>query len=104
MSLIVLLPLSLFLNWRLAILLIVLCVVFTVLTALVLRKTEAGQSAVERHYSDLAERASDALGNVALVQSYSRVEAEVLGLRERGRRAARRADAGAVVVGARRGR
>ena len=43
-SLIVLLPLSLFLNWRLALLLIVLCVVFTALTALVIRKAEAGQT------------------------------------------------------------
>ena len=102
-SLLVLLPLSLFLNWRLALLLIVLCVVFAGLTALVLRKAEAGQSAVERHYGDLAERASDALGNVALVQSYSRIEAEVSGLRERRRQAARRADAGAVVVGDLRG-
>ena len=81
MSLIVLLPLSLFLNWRLALLLIILCVVFTALTALVVRKAEAGQTAVERHYSDLAERTSDALGNVALVQSYSRIEAEVVGVR-----------------------
>ena len=80
-SLLVLLPLSLILNWRLALLLIALCVVFAGLTALVLRKAEAGQSAVERHYGELAERASDALGNVALVQSYSRIEAEVTGLR-----------------------
>ena len=80
-SLIVLLPLSLFLNWRLAMLLIMLCVVFTALTALVIRKAEAGQTAVERHYTDLAERTSDALGNVALVQSYSRIEAEVVGVR-----------------------
>jgi len=79
-SLLVLLPLSLVLNWRLALLLIALCVVFAGLTTLVLRKAEAGQSAVERHYGDLAERASDALGNVALVQSYSRIEAEVSGL------------------------
>jgi ATP-binding cassette subfamily B protein len=80
-SLFVLLPLSLFLNWRLALLLIALCFVFTLLTALVLRKAEAGQSAVERHYGDLAERAADALGNVALVQSYWRIDAEVVGLR-----------------------
>ena len=80
-SLLVLLPLSLFLNWRLALLLIVLCVVFTGLTALVIRKAEAGQTAVERFYSDLAERTSDALGNVALVQSYSRVEDEVVGVK-----------------------
>ena len=80
-SLLILLPLSVFLNWRLAILLIVLCGVFAVLTAVVLRKTNEMQTEVERHYSDLAERASDALGNVALVQSYVRVEAEVSGLR-----------------------
>ena len=80
-SLIVLLPLSLFLNWRLALLLILLCVIFTALTALVVHKAQAGQTTVERHYSDLAERTSDALGNVALVQSYSRIEDEVIGVR-----------------------
>ena len=81
-SLFVLLPLSVFLNWRLALLLIGLCVVFTALTTLVLRKAEGLQSSVERHYSSLAERTSDALGNVALVQSYTRIEAEVAALRE----------------------
>jgi glucan exporter ATP-binding protein len=73
--------LSLYLNWRLALLLIGLCSIFTVLTTYVLRKTGAMQTAVEKYYSDLAERASDALGNVALVQSFARVEAEVMGLR-----------------------
>jgi ATP-binding cassette subfamily B protein len=81
-SLFVLLPLSVFLNWRLALLLIALCVVFTALTTLVIRKAEGLQSSVEGHYSSLAERTSDALGNVALVQSYTRVEAEVTALRE----------------------
>jgi ATP-binding cassette, subfamily B, beta-glucan exporter len=80
-SLLVLLPISLFVNWRLALLLIVLCVVFAALTAMIVRKTETMQSSVERHYSDLAERASDALGNIALVQSFSRLEAEVTALR-----------------------
>ncbi len=80
-SLLILLPVSLFLNWRLASLLIILCVVFAMLTALVVRKTETLQSSVERHYSDLAERASDTLGNIALVQSFSRLEAEVAELR-----------------------
>jgi ATP-binding cassette, subfamily B, beta-glucan exporter len=80
-SLIVLLPLALYLNWRLAILLVVLCGVFTALTTLVVRKTQGLQSSVEGHYSDLAARASDALGNVALVQSFTRIEAEVTGFR-----------------------
>jgi len=80
-SLLVLLPISLFVNWRLALLLIILCVVFAALTALIVRKTEKLQSSVERHYSDLAERASDTLGNIALVQSFARLEAEVAELR-----------------------
>lgn len=80
-SLLVLLPISLFINWRLALLLIVLCIVFALLTAVIVRKTERLQSSVERHYSDLAERASDTLGNIALVQSFARLEAEVAELR-----------------------
>src|SRR5947208_1797089 len=81
MSLVVLLPLSLYINWRLAILLFALCVVFTVLTTLVVRKTYGMQSEVEAYYSDLSARASDALGNVALVQSFVRIDSEVQGLR-----------------------
>src|SRR3954471_23156117 len=81
MSLLVLLPLAFYANWRLAILLFALCVVFTVLTTLVVRKTYGMQSDVEAHYSDLSARASDALGNVALVQSFVRIDAEVQGLR-----------------------
>jgi len=81
MSVVVLLPLSLYINWRLAILLFILCVVFTVLTTLVVRKTYGMQSEVEEFYGDLSARASDALGNVALVQSFVRVDAEVQGLR-----------------------
>jgi ABC-type multidrug transport system fused ATPase/permease subunit len=45
-ALVVLLPLSLFINWRLASLLIVLVVVFGLLTSYVLRRTEALQQAV----------------------------------------------------------
>jgi glucan exporter ATP-binding protein len=81
LSVVVLLPLSLYLNWRLAILLFLLCVVFTALTTFVVRKTYGLQSEVEQHYSDLSARASDALGNVALVQSFVRIDAEVQGLR-----------------------
>jgi glucan exporter ATP-binding protein len=77
----VLLPLSLFLNWRLALVLIVLTLVLAALTVFVVRKTNSLQSQVEEHYSGLAEHASDALGNIALVHSFARAEAEVSGLR-----------------------
>ncbi|AXK81164.1 glucan ABC transporter ATP-binding protein/ permease [Pseudolabrys taiwanensis] len=77
----VLLPLSMIMNWRLGLLLIGLTLVFAVLTVLVMRKTEELQGLVEEHYSELAERASDTLGNIALVHSFTRVDAEVSGLK-----------------------
>ena len=46
-----------------------------------MRKADAMQRAVEQHYSDLAETAADALGNVALVQSFARIELEVSALK-----------------------
>ena len=72
-----LLPATLILNWRLALPLLVLCIGFTALTVLVVQHAFAMQRTVERHYSDLAETAADALGNVALVQSFARIELEV---------------------------
>ena len=79
LSLVVLLPLAFYINWRLAILLFALCLIFTILTTMVVRKTYGMQSEVEAHYSDLSARASDALGNVALVQNFVRIDAEVQG-------------------------
>jgi ATP-binding cassette, subfamily B, beta-glucan exporter len=76
-----LLPASLALNWRLALPLIALCFAFVALTMVVMHKAFAMQTAVERHYSDVAETAADALGNVSLVQSYARVELEVSSLK-----------------------
>ena len=78
---VVLLPVTLVLNWRLALPLLVLCAAFTALTVWVMRRAEAMQRAVERHYSDLAETAADTLGNIAVVQSFARVELEVSALR-----------------------
>jgi ATP-binding cassette subfamily B protein len=80
-SLFILVPLALFLNWRMAVLLIFLCILFAALTALVLHKTETLQRKLQTYHSDLAERASDALGNIALVHSFVRVESEVLALK-----------------------
>jgi ATP-binding cassette subfamily B protein len=77
----VLLPATVVLNWRLAVPLLALAAAFTVLTALIMSRAEGMQRAVERHYSDVAETASDALGNVAVVQSFARIELEVSYLR-----------------------
>jgi ATP-binding cassette subfamily B protein len=76
-ALIVLLPLSLFMNWRLGLVLIVLLVVFAVLSILVMSRTEGAQREVQEFHSELAERAGDALGNVGLIQSFVRLALEV---------------------------
>jgi ATP-binding cassette subfamily B protein len=71
-----LLPLSLYLNWRLGLLLIGLIVVFALVSAIVVSKTEKAQGRVEAYHSELAARAGDALGNVVLVQSFVRLALE----------------------------
>jgi ATP-binding cassette, subfamily B, beta-glucan exporter len=83
-SIVVLLPATLFINWRYGILLIVLCAIFAVLIALIISKSETLQGKVELFYSDVAERTSDTLGNIALVQSFTRIESEVLGMKKLG--------------------
>ena len=73
-SVVVLLPLTMLLNWKLALTLIVLVLVFTILTALVMHHTEEGQRQVETYNSSLAGTAQDALANVMVVQSFTRLE------------------------------
>ncbi|MFG1346186.1 glucan ABC transporter ATP-binding protein/ permease [Xanthobacter autotrophicus DSM 431] len=81
-SLVILVPVGIWINWRLGLVLIALMVVFGIVTAYVIRRTEAMQREVEEYNSDLAEQTSDALGNVAVIQSYTRTEAEVSGLKD----------------------
>ncbi|MBN8925857.1 MAG: glucan ABC transporter ATP-binding protein/ permease [Rhodospirillales bacterium] len=76
LSAFVLLPLTLFLNWRLGLVLIALVCIFLGVTALVVRKTETAQRRVERYNSSLAGTAQDALTNVMVVQSFTRLAAE----------------------------
>ncbi|MCX7374625.1 MAG: glucan ABC transporter ATP-binding protein/ permease [Alphaproteobacteria bacterium] len=75
-SAIVLLPLTLLLNWRLGLLLIVLVVVFCCITVFVVRKTHKAQMQVERFHTQLAGNAQDALSNVMVVQSFTRLRSE----------------------------
>ncbi|WP_029354609.1 glucan ABC transporter ATP-binding protein/ permease [Bosea sp. 117] len=81
-ALVVLLPIAVYVNWRLGILLVGLLGIFMALTYFVLNRTQGMQRQVERLQSDLAERSADALGNVAVIQSFTRIEAEVRGLRQ----------------------
>ncbi len=72
----VLLPLTLAMNWRLGLLLLGLVVVFAVITAFVIRQTETAQGKVEMYQSRLAGTAQDALSNVIVVQSFTRMASE----------------------------
>jgi ATP-binding cassette subfamily B protein len=72
----ILLPLTLFLNWRLALVLIALVAIFLTFTMLVVKKTELAQRRVEGLNSSLAGTAQDALANVMVVQSFTRLSAE----------------------------
>jgi ATP-binding cassette subfamily B protein len=83
-SLFVLLPATLFVDWRYGVLLVILCCVFAALIALIISKSQSLQSKVELVYSDVSERTTDTLGNIALVQSYTRVEHEVRGMKKLG--------------------
>jgi glucan exporter ATP-binding protein len=80
-SLIVLLPATLLLNWQLALIVIALAIAFAVVTLLVMRNTATLQSVVAGHYIDLSGQAADTLSNVALVQSFTRLDVEVAGLK-----------------------
>ena len=73
---VVLLPLTLFLNWQLALSLIALVVLFVSFTTVVIRRTEAGQQRAQQYQSALAGTAQDALANVMVVQSFTRLQAE----------------------------
>ncbi len=75
-AVLVLLPITFFMNWRLASTLVVLVVLFVVLTLIVVRKTEAGQRRAEHAQNTLAGTAQDALANVMVVQSFTRLSAE----------------------------
>ncbi len=82
LGVLLLLPLTLLLNWRLGLLLIGLVLVFTVLTAFIVSRTQAAQTAVTRFHSRLAGSAQDALSNVMVVQSFTRMHSETEAFRD----------------------
>jgi len=84
LGLIVLLPLTIMLNWQLAIALIALVVIFCTFTILTISKTEMAQRQVESFHSTLAGTAQDALANVLVVQAFTRLSAEASNFRATG--------------------
>ncbi|WP_376092026.1 glucan ABC transporter ATP-binding protein/ permease [Roseomonas sp. CCTCC AB2023176] len=75
-GLVVLLPMTLLMNWRLGLVLVALVVVFAAVSAWVISKTWEAQERVEAFQTDLAGTAQDALTNVVVVQSFTRLRSE----------------------------
>ncbi len=70
LAVLVLLPMTLLLNWRLGSVLLVLVAAFCTMTTLVIRHTESKQRQAEAQHNALAATLQDGLTNVAVVQSF----------------------------------
>jgi len=86
LSILVMIPLALRMNWKLALLMIGLMVTFAVSNTIAMRRTLKRQGEVEELHHEITERAGDVFGNVLVVQSYARLSAEVAAIREMTRR------------------
>ncbi len=82
LSIFVMVPVALWLNWKLALLMIALLLCFSVFNAIAVQRTHKAQGEVEELHHEIATRAGDVFGNVTVVQSFTRLAAESRALRE----------------------
>ncbi len=82
LSILVMVPLALKINWKLALLMIALMVSFALFNTIAMRRTLKAQGEVEELHHAITERAGDVFGNVLIVQSYNRLADEVEAIRE----------------------
>jgi ATP-binding cassette subfamily B protein len=80
-ALIILLPTAIYLDYRLTLVLVGLGVCYSLISRLVMTKTETGQRAVEKYHHQVFSHIADTVSNVSLLQSYHRVPGEVQALR-----------------------
>lgn len=81
LSILVMLPLALSINWKLALLMTGLMVSFALFNGLAMRFTDRAQTKVERLHQEIAARTGDVLSNAQVVQSFTRHAAEVADVR-----------------------
>jgi ATP-binding cassette subfamily B protein len=82
LAIVVMVPLALKMNWKLALLMIALMVSFAVFNSIAMRRTLKAQGEVEELHHEITERAGDVFGNVLVVQSFTRLSAEVGAIRD----------------------
>lgn len=79
-ALALLIPTAISMDLRMSLVLMVLGVLYVGIGRLVMKRTKAGQAAVERHYHQVFAHVTDSVSNVAVLQSYNRLghEADTL--------------------------
>jgi ATP-binding cassette subfamily B protein len=82
LSIFVMIPVALVMNWKLALLMIALMISFAVSNAIAVQRTHKAQGDVEELHHEIATRAGDVFGNVTVVQSFTRLSAEAAALKE----------------------
>jgi ATP-binding cassette subfamily B protein len=85
-ALVLLIPTALALDLRLSLVLLALGAAYVAIDRLVMNKTTEGQRAVEGHHHCVFAHVSDSIGNVAVLQSYNRIEHEAHALKEHAQR------------------
>lgn len=81
-AILVMIPLALRINWKLALLMMLLMFTFVLFNTIVVRRTGHAQRKVEQLNQEIGERTGDVFGNVMVVQSFSRVVTEVAALKQ----------------------
>ncbi len=71
-----LIPTALSIDARMTAILVALAIIYTLLNLYVVKRTRTDQMKVEGYHSDVTGRVVDVLGNVTVVQSYTRLAAE----------------------------
>jgi ATP-binding cassette subfamily B protein len=81
-ALVMLVPTALVLDMRMSLVLFLLGALYYLVGRMVMHRTKEGQKAVEKHHHQVFAHVSDSIGNIAVLQSYDRVQQESRALRE----------------------
>ena len=80
-GIVLLIPAAISVDFRLAALLAALAVLYFLANTVIIKRTHGGQESVEQYHQDVFGRVGDVIGNVTVVQSYTRFLAETSALR-----------------------
>ena len=80
-GIVLLIPAAISIDYRLAALLAALAVLYFLANTVIIKRTHGGQESVEQYHQDVFGRVGDVIGNVTVVQSYTRFLAETSALR-----------------------